>query len=445
MTALSTDEDVLLGEATEPAAVDVPAPRAPRRRRRALVAVLLAFVVTRGLAGYVADHPDFYGCTTRSKTDRACPIAPDPSGDVGRYDLLSWSMRHENLTPYGQALQMEYPPGAIPVMMIPRYVRAVSYHTEFVLLMVLFDGLGLVALTRIGRRTGSWWGAGTWFVLMPLLGPVTYTRLDLVVAVALVWAVERALAGRWGHVGLLVGVGTGIKLVPALLLPILFFVAPRDKRRRLVGGFAVVIAACIIPFLNRLPQMYDSVIAYHAERGVQAESLWGSGLLAARWVADYSVAVVPSHLAWDAASDVSSTVKLVSNGLTMVVLLGMLALALRSRVGDLPRASLLALGTMSLLVGVGRVYSPQYVVWIIGLAAAAMALAPRHAALATGVLAAVTVLSHIEFPIWFWDALFYDKGGALLVLIARNVLTVVVGVMAMVGWRRARGQPALLA
>ena len=69
--------------------------------------------------------------------------------------------------------------------------------------MVLFDAIGLYGLIRIAKRTGSKWGAAAWFVLIPALGPVSYTRLDIVVAVILVWTVERALAGRWGHVGLL--------------------------------------------------------------------------------------------------------------------------------------------------------------------------------------------------------------------------------------------------
>ena len=37
---------------------------------------------------------------------------------------------------------------------------------------------------------------------------------------------------------------------------------------------------------------------------------------------------------------------------------------------------------------------------------------------------------------WFWDLLFFDKGGALIVLAARDALTVVTGVLALWGWRQ---------
>ena len=405
------------------------ASRRQRRRRRVVVLVVLAFLLTRVFAGYVADHPGFYG-----------PNRPDGTGDVHLFDYFTWEMRHDDASPYGETLRMEYPPGAIPIMMVPRYIRAVSYRTEFVIFMVLFDALGLWGLVRIGRRTGSWWGAATWFLLVPALGPVAYTRFDIVVAVALVWAAERALAGRWGWVGVLIGVGAAVKLVPAILLLVLYFVAPRDRRRALVAGFAAVVAAAVLPFVLMLPDMYRSVIEYHTGRGIQAESIWGAGLLAARRVADYPVEIVASHRAWDAQSALTAPLKLASNALSLVAIAGAFGLALRTKVGDLGRSMLLMFGLMSVLVGVGRVYSPQYVVWLIALGAVAMAFTPRAAAPATAVLGVVTVLAHVEFPIWFWDVLFYDKGGALVVLIVRDVLTLVVGLLALWAWRSVRSR-----
>lgn len=436
---LSTDlDDGIVDElGDDPVVADQPQPPAAlarrRRRRWAIGLVLAAFLLSRTFAGYVADHPGFYG-----------PNLPDATGDVHYYDYLTWEMRHEDASPYGEKLRMEYPPAAIPIMMAPRYVRAVSYRTEFVIFMVVFDAVGLYGLVRIAKRTGSWWGAATWFVLIPALGPVSYTRLDIVVAVALVWTIERALAGRWGHVGLLIAAGTAVKLVPVLLLPMLFFVAPRDRRRLLVGSFAGGVALAVLPFINALPDMFHSIVDYHTERGVQAESIWGAGMLTAQRLADYPVAIVASHRAWDAVAPASETLKSISNGASLVVVLGAIALAVRTRVGDLRRITLLLFAAMSLLVGVGRVYSPQYVLWLIALGAVAMATAPRLAAPALGVLGVTTVLAHLEFPVWFWDALFYKEDAALIVLMARDALTIVIGVLALWAWKRARRAPVVV-
>jgi hypothetical protein len=106
--------------------------------------------------------------------------------------------------------------------------------------------------------------------------------------------------------------------------------------------------------------------------------------------------------------------------------------------------TLLAFGAMSLLVGVGSVYSPQYILWLIGLGAVAAVVVPRLAAPAVAVLAITTVLAHIEFPVWFWDVLFYDKGGALIVLLIRDMLTIVMGALALWGWKRAAREPIVL-
>jgi hypothetical protein len=70
-----------------------------------------------------------------------------------------------------------------------------------------------------------------------------------------------------------------------------------------------------------------------------------------------------------------------------------------------------------------------------------MAVAPRQAAPAVVALAIVTGLAHLLFPVWFWDLLFYDKGGAVIALVIRNFLTVAVGVLALWGWRRVGKEP----
>jgi hypothetical protein len=406
-------------------AVDAP-DRHRSRRRTWLLLVLVTFAVTRVGAGYVADHPTFYGA------DRA-----DATGDVYRYDDLTWYMRHTDLSVYGD-LQMEYPPGVLPVILVPRYIRAFSYRTEFIAFMIMFDAVGLWGLARIGRRTGSWWGVLTWLLLVPALGPVAYDRFDMVVAVIVIWMLERALAGRWDHVGALIGAGAAVKLVPAALLPMMFFAAPRAQRRALVGWFSAVVTLCVAPFAFALGDLYRSAIQYHTERGVQAESIWGAGLIAAGRLFSYPVRVVGSHRAFDALSPSSAMWKTISNALSASVLLALSALGWRWRTraddeaGDLRRVALLAFALMTLIVGLGRVYSPQYLLWIIGLGAGAAALAPRAARPALIVLGVTIVLAHIEFPFWFWDALFNGRGGALIVLLTRDVLTIVAGALALV-------------
>ena len=419
---------------TEPLVDDIevipdaePAPddrRRPRRRRTMVVLVIAIFLLTRAIGGYLSDHPEAYG------RNRA-----DGTGDVNLYDYFTWEMRHDGMSAY-RDLHMEYPPGAIPVMMIPRYVRIISYRTEFIVLMMAFDALGLWALARIARRGGTWWGFWAWMILVPLLGIVSYTRFDMLVAVALVWAIERALAGKWKQVGALLGVGAAVKLVPFALVPLVLFVVPRGKRRGFLLATFGVIALALLPFAFELGAMYHSVWIYHSERGVQAESVWGAGMMVARWVASYPVTIVASHRAYDAHAEVAPLLKLISNTVCLAVLGFCCYLASRTRRGDIAQLSLLLFGALTVLIGFGSVFSPQYLLWVIALGSAAFALAPRAAAPSVVVLGIAVGLAHLEFPLWFWDLLFYDKGGALIDLAARDVLVIVAGLLALWGWRR---------
>jgi Glycosyltransferase family 87 len=398
---------------------------AARSRRRWLVGLLLVFAVTRAIGAYVADHPAIYGA------NRA-----DGTGDVNLYDYDTYVMRHEGAAPYDSVLHMEYPPGALPLMMVPRYIRAVSYRTEFIGLMLIVDAIGLWGLARLARRTGSWWGVAAWLVLVPALGPVSYTRLDLAVAVALVWAIERAHARRWGWAGACIGVGAALKLVPILLLPLLVLVAPRYKRRQVVLGASSVVGACLVPFVTVLPDLYHSVLGYHMSRGVQAESSWGAALLVAHHLVSYPVRVVPAFGAYDIQAGAAGIFKALSNLAAVGGFVVAVAAAARTRRGDVRRLSLVLLGAMALSIGLGRVFSPQYVCWLIGLGAVALTLAPAAARVPAAVLTATVVLSHLEFPFLFWDVLFFERPGALAVLVARDALTLVLGVVALAAWRR---------
>jgi len=69
-------------------------------------------------------------------------------------------------------------------------------------------------------------------------------------------------------------------------------------------------------------------------------------------------------------------------------------------------------------VTLGKVFSPQYVIWLAPFAALAWVWGRRAVALLT--LAAI-VLTHVEFPSRYFD-LINEQPGVILVVAARNVL-----------------------
>jgi hypothetical protein len=398
---------------------------------RRLLIVLVVFAATRGVAGYVAHHPEVY---------------PDGSGDassdVGIYQAWARQVQDEGLVPY-RDFRVEYPPGSVAVADVPYRVTHEHYRVAFIVQSVALDALGLVAMCRLARRRRSWWGVVAWLALLPLLGPVAYTRLDMAVAACIAWALERVEARRWSAAGAWLGLGTAIKLTPGLLLPAIVLAAPKRWRPALaavaVGGLFV------LPFLRDLPDLYDQVAGYHLDRGVHAESLWGSLALSARVVFGMTAEVLPAFGAEDVLTPFDDSLKLLSNIAALGVLVdSLLAATRRVRRGDGAHVVLVVAGALTLLTAVGRVFSPQYLVWLVAVMAAALAVAPRALRWAALLLTVAVGLAHLVYPVWFSDYLNVE-GWAVGVGVVRNLAMLGAGLLTVrVAWRYGRsGLPAL--
>lgn len=383
--------------------------------RRPWVLVLVVFAVTRLAAGWLADHPDAY---------------PDGSANAS-FDIANYAVWGNQWQDFGnwpyREFSVEYPPGALAVANVPYWVSHERFQEAYIVQSVLFDALGLVAVYRLARRRGSWWGVTAWLVLLPLLGPITYTRLDVAVAAALAWALERAIAGRWAAGGAWLGLGIAVKLTPGLALPALALAAP--KRWRPAVAAAAVAAAFVVPFAGDLPELFDQVAGYHLDRGVHAESLWGSLALLARVVGGADVQLVSAFGATDIGAAFADGLKTLSNLAAVGVLLdSALAATRRVRRGDGEHTALVVCGALVLLTAVGRVFSPQYLVWLAAVIAVALTVAPRAMrwpALLFGVAAA---LAHLVYPVFFYDYLDV-RGWAVGLGATRNVALLASGLL----------------
>src|SRR4051794_8701881 len=128
--------------------------------------------------------------------------------------------------PYAD-VPVDYPPGALPAFLLPGLAAGhtlVGYHTAFELEIVV---VGLVALVLLGRAL-TLLGFGTrgrrlrlaLFALAPVvIGPVFFTRYDLVPATLALAAIAAALAGRPLLAAAASGVGGAVKALPPPLAP----------------------------------------------------------------------------------------------------------------------------------------------------------------------------------------------------------------------------------
>ncbi len=389
---------------------------------RRLAVILVVFTLTRLGAGYLADNPELYPAGSA-----------DPTTDIANYVVWANQMQDFGHRAY-RDFSVEYPPGSLPLANAPYAVTHEHYRLAFIVQAVAIDALGLWAMCRLARRRGSWWGVVAWLALLPLLGPVAYTRLDLGVATCLAWALERVEARRWTAAGVWLGLGAAIKLTPGLLIPAVALAAPR--RWRPVAAAGAVAALFVLPFLGDLPAMYRDVAGYHLDRGVHAESLWGSLALLARVVGDAHVDVIPAFGAYDISSAFDDGFKVLANLAALGVLIdSALAATRRVRRGDGAHLVLVVGGALILLTAVGRVFSPQYLVWLVAPMAAGLAIAPRALRWSAALLAVAIALAHLVFPVLFYDYLGV-QGGAVTVGFVRNLALLGSGLLAVrVAWR----------
>ena len=252
-----------------------------------------------------------------------------------------------------------------------------------------------------------------------LVGAMVRTHFDaLPIAIALgallAFARERPALGF-----ALLGLGTMTKLFPGLLAVAAFVWLFRGRGERgaaLRGAaiFTAVILAISLPFAG---SGYVESFTFHLDRPVQIESTPATVLFALG-----GSDVTGTNLRPDAFK---------SNGLDggyapevarlfALLLVGALAwvVALAARRPDARHLVLCGFAALLAFVALGKVFSPQYVIWLAPFAALAWVWGQRTV---TALVGAAIVLTHVEFPSRYFD-LINEQPRVILVVGARNAL-----------------------
>jgi hypothetical protein len=367
-------------------------------------------------------------------------------GDVGLY-LEKAAAVAAGQFPY-RDVPLEYPPLALVAMVVPYLAwpfgpvsldvyKWLFLGWECVLLVVLGMIMGRLAemgamadpdadddhRTAAARRRRMARRVALLVVASPL---VLAWRFDLYPALLTAIAVWAALDDRPATAGLALGMGVLAKAYPLILVPAIAarWLLPLDLRRvvRFGAGLTVTLAVVMLPFALLGGDEVWRFLAYQAGRGLQIESI-GGGLV----MLDGLVRGVPVTLDFG-FSAVQVTGALANTWLAILPWLiaaafGLLAVVgwLRARaevasVGRLtvPTAARLAAAAILVLLVTNKVFSVQYVVWLLPFAA----LLPRGQLL---LAAAIGLLSAGVHPLTYLD-LVAGQSGAVLLLNLRNAL-----------------------
>ncbi len=345
------------------------------------------------------------------------------SGDIGIYQRWYTCCLSHGTLPVADPM-WQYPPGAALVFWLPGRLPG-SYVDHFAFLALGCDLAITLLLCWSARRGGSLAGAWYWVCGVPLLGAVAIGRFDVVPVALSVAAL--LVTGRGGVRGTLIGAGAAVKVWPVTLLA---GTAPGEQRRSIAAAAAVFAAVCAIGASGTV-----SFLAHQNARGVEIESvaatpfmIWRQagwpGTVVFRFGA-YQLSGAHVALAQDA-----SRLGLV---LATAAVIGWRLLIARGRVRWRPEfAADAPLAATLLFLVVSPVLSPQYLLWVIGLAAVCLATGQTtQRPVALAVLAAAG-LTQLIFPAG-WVSLVYGSDAVTGVLVARNVL--LAGAAALSCWR----------
>jgi hypothetical protein len=354
--------------------------------------------------------------------------------------------------------------------------------------MVVVDVLLVVLVVALARRLFPRAGPirravppALYVLATVALGPLLYTRLDLVLAL-LVTASLYLLVSRahWVFSFALLAAAVNFKLVPVVLAPVWVAGAlpaalgPDLFRLRVLVPAALrtavlvaLVGAVFAPFYLAAGPDTLNFFSYHAGRGLEIGSLYSS-LLLALGPAGHPVEGYFAYGSYNVRSPLAPALQGLAPVLGVIALFGA-TIFLTNRVRRMPlpepkspRTTLaqahpvlflrFALLFLVLFVATNKVFSPQYLLWLVPLAC----LLPFGCwadRVTVGLFLAVCVLTTLVFPVYFWTdvvGVVRPDGGpieirgpttlGLVLLVGRNVLFL--GLAVGLAWGIVKDRPA---
>jgi hypothetical protein len=374
-------------------------------------------------------------------TLRISPWSDERVNDLFVYRVFTEPVLEGGL-PYRDVF-LEYPPLAAPAIGLPGLLGTGEevFRWGFAGWTFLLAAAVVVLCGAIAARTGGdARRALLAAALMPLLcGALVRTHFDLAPVALLLGALLLLVTGRPRSGMALLGLAAMTKGFPLVAAPVaLAWLAGRVDRRTLMQSAAALLAALALPATAAVavsPHGAWDAVTYHLERPVQVESLPASGLLLLDELGAGEADSVQSHRSDGLEHPAADAIAFVC----LAMILGLIAVvALRGR-GDSRQLVLASLTAVAAFAALGKVLSPQYMLWLVPLGA--LAFAWRLHAVAAGI-AAAAVLTQIEFPARYFDLVDRDPF-PVTVIALRNLVLLAVLFLALRALRAPRHQDLL--
>jgi Glycosyltransferase family 87 len=347
--------------------------------------------------------------------------------DVSYYGGWATGVLDGSRIPY-QDFSWEYPPAALPAMMPPAVAtwilplwNLVPYMVAWIVMVLALDAFVMKVLLRRSPGGLQHPAIQLWVLGLPLLGVLSWSRFDIFPATAALAAVLYAGSRRHVSAGLAAGLGATLKLWPALLAPI-----QRTRKQAVIatavaGGFVLGVAG--ITFQLTGSTGFSQVLGYQSDRGLQIESLAALPLV---WLHHFGVDGYESRFAFGAWEITGPSVPVMADVASIAFVVGLVLIGLmhwRLMKVDAGRRGVALTAVTLLLVSLvtNKVFSPQYVLWLLAVVVAASVLDAEMWRPYVKPMLALAVLTHLVFPLFYGDVL-YGAWLGLLIMTARDLL-----------------------
>jgi len=341
-------------------------------------------------------------------------------GDTSLYARDAHLIVHDGLVPY-RDFTLEYPPGSLAAFLPPAVSSA--HYTELFRVLMALCGLGALVLSarlladRPLRAAAVVLGAAA---LAPLaFGPILLNEYDLWPVVLTLGALAAFVDDRSRLGGVLLGLGAATKIFPLAILPAaLVWIDRRSGRRAALvalGCFAAAVVVLYGAFAAFGPGGVWFSIHLQLHRGLQKESLGAAVLYVLDQLGLYKAHIVEGNASWtELTGRAGDALAGLSSALQAVVALAAAYLVARRR----PDRDTLLLGAAAAVTGFvafGKVFSPQYLVWLVPLVL-----------LVSTVLEGIALAGAIVVTqLWFLEVLTpFDLGPQVWLVVARDAALV---------------------
>jgi len=348
----------------------------------------------------------------------------------------------------GSIPEMEYPPFALVFFAIPRLFAStpLGYEIAFSAEVFVFFMAGLIVIGKLAKRyhQSQHMAMLVYAALMLMLIEFVLDRYDIFPAILTLLSFYCLVTKRYAWAFALLSIATMSKLYPVVLFPIYLvpFFFNRDWKNVLKGAGVFIITALLIvlPFVLLDSEAAFHFLSYHMDRPLQVESFAASLIELASIVGLTDVWVEFGFGSDNLMGPWPDAVASYLLPLTLSVLAALYALhaymmsRLRKDKQDSENNRIIHLSgavLVSLLAFIlfGKVFSSQYLIWIVPFIALMMMTSLDHTSKSCifGLSILVIALTQLNFAV----NIGLDGGGAgmtdagMMIILARNIAAVV--------------------